>query len=78
MTTQIKIFRDGKPFLEGKSSPVDLTGQSNLQKVTSFGALVLGSEMPPGEYVLQIIVTDNLAKGKGKITSQFIQFEIVG
>jgi hypothetical protein len=33
--------------------------------------------MPPGDYVLQIVVTDNLVKGRGKSTEQFVQFEIV-
>ncbi len=36
----------------------------------------LGSEMQTGEYVLQIVVTDNLAKEKRRIAAQFVQFEI--
>ena len=30
----------------------------------------------PGEYVLQIIVTDKLANTKRQIASQFVQFEV--
>jgi len=37
----------------------------------------LGSEFPPGEYVLQVIITDKLAKEKQQIASQWIDFEIV-
>jgi hypothetical protein len=33
--------------------------------------------MTPGDYILQVIVTDNLAKEKQKIASQFVQFEVV-
>jgi hypothetical protein len=33
--------------------------------------------MQPGDYILQIIITDNAAKEKSKITSQFVQFEVI-
>lgn len=77
LTTQINVLRDGKFVLEGKPSPIDLKEQKDRQKITSYGALVLGSEMIPGAYILQIIVTDNLARGKDKFAVQFVQFEIV-
>lgn len=77
LTTQINVWRDGKLYFSGKPTPIDLTEQKNWRKAASSGALVLGSEMPPGDYVLQIIVTDNLVKGKDKTTEQFVQFEIV-
>jgi VWFA-related protein len=76
LTTQINVLRDGKIILLGKPMPVDITEQKNWRKIASSGALVLGSEMSPGDYFLQIIVTDNLAKGKDKTTLQVIQFEI--
>ena len=36
-----------------------------------------GKGTPVGDYVLQVIVTDNLAKARSKISTQFVQFEIV-
>ncbi len=33
--------------------------------------------MALGDYILQIVVTDNLVNGKQKVASQFVQFEIV-
>jgi hypothetical protein len=33
--------------------------------------------MSAGDYVLQIVGTDALAKAKSKIATQFVQFEIV-
>jgi VWFA-related protein len=77
LTSQVNVFRDGKLVMEGKPSAIDLTGQADWQKVTSFGALALEKQMAPGEYILQIIVTDNLASGKRKSSIQFVQFEIV-
>jgi hypothetical protein len=33
--------------------------------------------MGPGEYVLQIVVTDLLAKEKSRVVTQWMDFEIV-
>jgi len=72
-----RIFRDGKLLFEGKPKPIDLSGQTNLQAAQTFAAINLGTEMQAGDYILQIIVTDTLAKEKSKIATQFVQFEIV-
>ena len=76
LTAQLRIFRDGKLVLEGKNAPLDLPGQTDLQRIKSAGALALGSEMQAGDYVLQLVVADNLAKKKRQIATQFVQFEI--
>jgi len=77
LTTQIRIFRDGKLIFEGKNAPFELLEQIDLQKAKSAGALRLGKEMVAGDYVLQVIVTENLAKEKRRTGTQFVQFEIV-
>jgi hypothetical protein len=33
--------------------------------------------MQPGDHILQVIVTDPLAKKNRQITTQFVQFEVV-
>ena len=76
IATQLRIFRDGKSLLDGKSVPLDVSGQSDLLRLKSVGALSLGGEMQAGEYILQIVVTDSLAKQKRQIATQFVQFEI--
>ena len=76
LTTQSRIFRDGKLIFEGKAQPVNATLQNNAQAVYGSGALNLGDGMETGDYILQVVVTDNLAKGKNKITTQFVQFEL--
>jgi len=77
LNIQVRMFRDGKIIFEGKQIPLELSGQTDLLRIKSTGAINLGSAMPAGDYVLQIIVTDVLAKEKSKITTQFVQFEIV-
>ncbi len=76
LSSQIRIFRDGKIILQGKSVPLDILEQTDLQRIKSSGAVSLGTELPPSEYVLQIIITDNLAKEKRRLATQFVQFEI--
>ena len=77
LTTQIRVFRDGKMLFEGKPLPPATAGQSKPEVVNAMGAINLGTEMEAGDYVLQIIVTDNSAKEKNKIAAQFVTFEIV-
>lgn len=74
---QIRVFRDGKLLLDGKQSSLEVVAQPSANQFSTAGALNLGREMQPGDYILQIVVTDNLAKDKRKIAAQFVQFEIV-
>jgi len=77
LTAQTRIFRDGKAVFTGNPAAIEVPPQSDLKRVPSVGRLQLGTEFPPGEYVLQIMVTDKLAKEKQQIASQWIDFEVV-
>jgi VWFA-related protein len=77
LQTQIRIFRDGKEFFAGRIQALDTAGQTDLKRLTAHGALQLGTEMLPGEYILQVVVTDLLAKEKYRTATQWIDFEIV-
>jgi hypothetical protein len=75
--SQFRIFRDGKPIFEGKQQPVSSENQPDPAALSVVGSLALGTQMQPGDYVLQITVTDDLAKEKYKSSSQFVQFELI-
>jgi VWFA-related protein len=75
--TQIRVFRDGKPVLNNAPKAIELGDQKDLSRILFGGKLALGKDLPVGEYILQIIVKDNLAKEKNNLTSQWVQFEIV-
>ncbi len=77
LTSQTRIFRDGKLFYAGQNVPINLEGQTDLQRITSGSRLRLGPDFPVGDYVLQIVVTDNLAKEKQRVATQWIDFEVV-
>ena len=74
---KIRVFRDRQLVLDGKQQPVDVRGQTDMNHLKAAGALTIGTKMAPGDYILQIIVTDNLAKPKEQVTTQFVQFEVV-
>jgi VWFA-related protein len=77
LTTQMRIFQNGKEIFAGRVLPLDVSGQPDLKRFTAGGALQLGTNMIPGEYILQVIVTDQLAKEKYRTATQWIDFEIV-
>ncbi|HEX6126723.1 MAG TPA: VWA domain-containing protein [Pyrinomonadaceae bacterium] len=76
LSYQTRLFRDGKVVFEGKVQPVPKMPSSMPTALQYTSALALGSEMAPGDYVLQIVITDHLAKPKRNTATQFVQFEI--
>ena len=75
--TQVKLFRDGKEIFSGREISYDSSGQTDVTQLQSGGALQLGSNMEPGDYVLQVVVTDLLADKKHRIATQWMDFQIV-
>jgi hypothetical protein len=73
----MRVFRDGKIFLDGKSNLVSLDGKTDRTRIPVGGAIMLGDDMPTGDYVFQLIVTDKLAKKNNSLATQYVTFEIV-
>lgn len=73
----VRLFRDSKPVFTGEPQEVNSTNAPDLKRVSAAGAIQLGTALVPGEYVLQVIVTDLLADPKHRVTMQWIDFEIV-
>jgi VWFA-related protein len=77
LMAQMRLYHDGKIILSPEPAAISLGGQTDRRRLTNRSRLQLGSEMTPGGYVLQIIVTDSADKQKPRVTSQWIDFEIV-
>jgi len=77
LTTQARIFRDGTPVFEGDAMPLKFASPTDPKRLDLAGSLSLGANLPPGEYVLQIVVTDQLADAKHRTATQWIDFEVV-
>jgi hypothetical protein len=55
---------------------LDLNGQADSKRLVAFGRLPMDARFPPGDYLLQVVVTDAPAKEKNRIATQWIDFEI--
>jgi hypothetical protein len=55
---------------------MDLNGRPDAKRLVAFGRLPLDAKFQPGDYVLQVVVTDALAKEKNRMATQWIDFEI--
>jgi VWFA-related protein len=77
LATHTRIFRDGKPVYSSNPTPLDVAGQRDPQRPTAGAQFQIGPELPPGQYVLQIIVEDRFAKEKTRTATQWIDFEVV-
>jgi hypothetical protein len=77
LQTQVRLFREGQLAYEGQVAPFDTAQRDDLGRLVAGGGIKLSRAAAPGEYVLQVIVTDTLAKEKYRTATQWIDFEIV-
>ena len=77
LESQLLLLKDGKAVFTGKASPLDVGEEPDWKHIPASGRLRLGDELAPGEYMLQIIITDKLAKEKYRWATQWMDFEIV-
>ncbi|HKP72695.1 MAG TPA: VWA domain-containing protein, partial [Pyrinomonadaceae bacterium] len=77
LTTQVRLFRDGRELYAGKPIPVDIGAQTDMKNLFAGGRIKLSPKTAPGTYVLQVVVTDALAKDKQRTATRWIDFEIV-
>jgi VWFA-related protein len=77
LQTQVRVFRDGQPVFTGRAQRFPLNNPPDMSRLSGAGAIKLGGDMSPGEYVLQLVVTDLLAGDKYATTSRWLDFTIV-
>jgi VWFA-related protein len=77
LTTQVRLFRGGQQLFASPPEPYDAGGQQDLRRLVATGRLRLGGELTPGDYVLQVVVTDALAERKEQMATQWIDFKLV-
>jgi hypothetical protein len=76
LETQVLLLQDGKQIFAGKIGPLDPGQVPDLKHIPAHGRLRLLPVLPPGEYVLQVIVTDKLANEKYRTATQWMDFEL--
>jgi VWFA-related protein len=78
LQVQTRLFLDGKQVYLGKPAAFNVAGQPDPKRLVGTGSMRLGEKIAPGDYVLQVIVTDKLAKEKFRVAAQSMDFEIGG
>jgi hypothetical protein len=74
LQSQVRLFRDNQLVFTGKV--LTLKGQLDRKRLVAVGQFPLSPSLTPGDYVLQVIVIDGLAKEKHAVATQWIDFEI--
>ena len=77
LTIQARLFREGQQVYTGQPQPFDPAQQTGLERIEAAGRLQLGATLEPGEYVLQLVVTDAVAGKSYAVATQWIDFELV-
>jgi len=76
LSAQVRLFRDGVKLKDFEPREVQLGTFGKAALNYTGGQLSLGNGLTPGEYVLQVIVTDKLAKEKEGVAMQAIDFDV--
>jgi VWFA-related protein len=77
MEIQSRLFHDGVQVIEHKGALEIPANAPDVRRLIGAGRFAVGANMAPGEYVLQVIVTDKLAKGKFGTVTQSVDFQVV-
>jgi VWFA-related protein len=74
LTSRIEIVKAGKVIHQSTPRPVEAPGEQ-VAELQVGGRLQLNG-LEPGDYLLQLVVTDALAPGKGARAGQWIDFSV--
>ena len=76
LTTQVRLFHNGTLAYEGRVTAYDAGQEPDLKRLRAGGQIKLSAKAAPGEYLLQVIITDALRR-KQNTATQWMDFEIV-
>jgi len=77
LISQVRLFREGQLVFKGKENPLSFTNVIDPKRLVTSGGIALGTDLAPGEYMLQVSVRDMLADEKHRTVTQWMDFEIV-
>jgi VWFA-related protein len=74
---QTKLFRDGKVVKSSAEIALDVKEQSDPARILTTSVMRLTPDLEPGNYYLQLLLTDKAASAKQPPAIQWVDFEIV-
>lgn len=75
LVMEAKLFRDGRNVYSGPEVPIASVGLTDLTRVLASGVIKLKPEFEPGNYFLQIVVTEKDVQ-KATPVVQWVDFQI--
>ena len=75
LTMQLEFYRDGKVIHQMEPKPIDPGEGANPKRLDCGGRLKL-TGFPPGDYIMRLVVTDQLAKQKYSRVEQWMDFSV--
>jgi hypothetical protein len=76
LTVQTRLFREAKPVSANPAIPIELKeGDSDRKLITD--VIHLTPDLEPGNYYLQVVITDTSTKDKRPAATQWVQFELI-
>lgn len=76
LETEARLFRDGKMLRADSISLQEVPAGAGLAAVVGEGRFLAGSGLDPGQYILQVVVTDRLSAKRNRTAREWIDFEI--
>lgn len=77
LAIQYRVFRDGADVYLSPPKRVTMLDQSDPHRVVAEDEFMLSPAIKPGNYIVQVIVKDRLAKDNAGVTYQFTDFDVV-
>ena len=76
VTVETRIFRDGSEVARSGPVPVSFPDNVPSDHLAASGKMLISQRFVPGDYALQVVVTDNLVRKKNAIAFQSIDFTV--
>src|SRR5262249_12400093 len=79
LESEVRLFKDGNQVYASGFSPGRLSADhhDDWKPIAFGGTMRLTHAQEPGQYVLQIVIVDRLAKERYRTATQWIDFEVV-
>jgi VWFA-related protein len=77
ITTQVRLFHDGKEVFTGPEAAFDPGDQKDTARLSNDGVVQLSPNAASGDYSLQIVVKDHSTGKNPRVATQWIDFEVV-
>jgi hypothetical protein len=75
LTTQVRLWRDRERLYESAAAPLVLE-PTDPRRIAAGGRLNLSPRLPEGDYVLEVTVTDALAKRGRNVVTESVGLEV--